>query len=362
MGEDAKLNMVLTELNDTSNLMTLPDVLAHASHLLGERFGRAAQSRSGLLNASTALTEAPELVRSKSSIVLNFDNLRKRQDELVDKVSAATGYQKDAVYLLLLHAKWDDDLLLQQLASDADSAWTAAGLVVAPCPQDAAQRRSAEVSLKPQLCAVCFAEEAVACLPCGHGLCTDDWPSFLKCNLESGTVSGANCLQLRCPGERCTLLVPPCIFKQFLVLDDFERYMRLWLLSFVNDNKKIVWCPAPGCELCIGYSERKSTVRCSCGHSFCFSCKNDAHAPAKCSDAKTWIDKNEKMKGARPCSIEGAKPCPNPDCKVLTHKESGCNYLHCTQCHVAWCWQCGDWGGGPSADQSHTTSTTATTP
>jgi len=46
--------------------------------------------------------------------------------------------------------------------------------------------------------------------------------------------------------------------------------------------------------------------------------------------------------------LTDSKPCPNPNCGVLSHKESGCHYLTCPHCKEHWCWQCGDWGGGPS--------------
>merc|ERR1712157_114348 len=88
---------------------------------------------------------------------------------------------------------------------------------------------------------------------------------------------------------------------------------------------------------------------CGCGHSFCFSCALGAHAPAKCSSARIWKDKQEKMKALAPSELFGdTKRCPNPKCGVASRKESGCHFLHCPQCKENWCWQCGDWGGGPS--------------
>jgi len=140
------------------------------------------------------------------------------------------------------------------------------------------------------------------------------------------------------------------VFERYLSPEDYARYAKLQVLSFANDNPRVVWCPASGCEFCVGYSRRRSTVTCRCGHRFCFSCRLGAHAPAKCSSTRAWTEKVEKMSGMERCAAasKDAKPCPNPGCGVLTHKESGCNYLLCTQCGEKWCWQCGDWGGGPS--------------
>eukprot|EP00421_Protoceratium_reticulatum_P016670 CAMPEP_0168381210 /NCGR_PEP_ID=MMETSP0228-20121227/12759_1 /TAXON_ID=133427 /ORGANISM="Protoceratium reticulatum, Strain CCCM 535 (=CCMP 1889)" /LENGTH=634 /DNA_ID=CAMNT_0008394301 /DNA_START=45 /DNA_END=1949 /DNA_ORIENTATION=- len=345
--EDARLNSVLMELSDLPRLRTLPQLLTTASSMFQTQLNRASESlvvvrsQSGVPDPSEPLPDM-ELSRSKSAVVLNFDKLQQVQQDLIRRVAAETCLDRCIVELVLLHLRWDEEALLEQIKVDANALLAAAGAAL-PATEQISEAG-------PGLCSVCFVDEAVGCLPCGHGLCEDDWHNFLKCNLESGTVTGENCLHLRCPGELCKLKVPSSRFQRFLQPSDFERYRRLQVLSFVNDNNKIVRCPADGCELCVAFSERKSTVRCSCGHVFCFSCKLDAHAPAKCSNARAWVAKRAEMSGlAQAKSAQGDnKPCPNPKCGIIAHKESGCHYLHCPHCKVNWCWQCGDWGGGGS--------------
>jgi len=340
--EDGPLNLLVTELNDTPHLRTLPQLLAHASQLLSNKVRRTTEA---LVRSSVCAEHGEshaQLTRRKSWTTLDFDGLRHMQNELIERVCIAAQVERHVAALLLLHAQWNEQVVLRRIGTDGDALRVAAGVQLDGGKAERCQG-------KPQLCSVCFADEAVECLPCGHGLCEDDWPRFLKCNLESGTVGGANCLQLRCPGERCPLIVSSSLFERFLEPCDYERYLNLRVLSFVNDNPNIVWCPASGCDFCVGFSQRKSTVQCRCGHRFCFSCKRGAHAPAKCSSAKSWLERLEKMSGLEGCQAAfGAKPCPNPDCTVLSNKESGCHYLLCPHCKEKWCWQCGDWGGGPS--------------
>eukprot|EP00927_Polykrikos_kofoidii_P074248 TRINITY_DN70234_c0_g1_i1.p1 TRINITY_DN70234_c0_g1~~TRINITY_DN70234_c0_g1_i1.p1 ORF type:complete len:644 (-),score=111.16 TRINITY_DN70234_c0_g1_i1:74-2005(-) len=347
--EDSGLYAALLELNDMPHLRSLPELLSQASKMLSGKIDRVRDA----LTLGRFTTEASsdhgsmvptvlELSRGQSALVLNFDDLSKKQDEIICKCSVRHGLSWSDAALLLLHAKWDDELLSRRLETDRHEIYAAAGVV---------PHTVGSVKHSPALCCVCFVDEAVSCLPCGHGLCADDWPGFLKCNLDSGTVSGKNCLRLRCPGDRCRLHVPPHVFEKFLEEADFVRYKKLWLLSFVNDNKRIVWCPGDGCELCVGFSRRQSSVTCECGHTFCFSCKLAAHAPVKCSNAKVWLERKEDISvsaSAESSKLSDNKKCPNPECGVIAHKVSGCMYLQCPTCEEAWCWQCGDWGGGPS--------------
>lgn len=384
--EDARLHSLLAELNDMRRLRTLPDFLTAASRLNGTHASNTAAClesqpielrrivRNDSIDSQEAL--APESANAAAVEVLDFHGLSRRQETIVLRISASSQLEPSVVELLLLHLEWDHELLLRRLLDgEHKKLLVAAG--AATCADESTATASARTAMqRSQLCSACFASDAVSCLPCGHGLCIEDWPSFLKCNLDSGTVSGENCLRLKCPGERCPLLVPSRVFREFLSPADFDRYRRLQVLSFVDESRKMAWCPADACELCVAWRDettrsasssssstagaagaagatrrrRQSTVRCDCGHSFCFDCRLVAHAPAQCSSARAWLAKAEETKGLSQCkTVEGDnKPCPNPECGVLAHKDSGCHYLSCSRCKEKWCWQCGDWGGGPS--------------
>eukprot|EP00929_Paragymnodinium_shiwhaense_P001126 TRINITY_DN10134_c0_g2_i1.p1 TRINITY_DN10134_c0_g2~~TRINITY_DN10134_c0_g2_i1.p1 ORF type:complete len:780 (-),score=186.97 TRINITY_DN10134_c0_g2_i1:181-2520(-) len=360
--EDSTVHSVLTVLNDMPRLRTVTELLDQAWKLLQDAF----QSRSekcavhiaAVAEAASGLEDTPCSKSSRGCVpphlrqghrfqtctMLDKQRLQRMQREAIERVCASTGTERSISILLLLHVKWDEEALAKQIEEQGLEAVLAeAGAAPA---QDA---EKVDTSTAATDCPVCFAEACDARLSCGHGLCGGCWRSFLKVNLDTGTVGGENCLKLKCPGERCSLFVPAWVCARYLDAADHARYEGLLALSLVNDSRDIARCVADGCENCVGAPEDVLTLTCSCGHVFCRRCKGDAHEPAKCSSAKLWADKRDAMAGVAQCKqASDNKPCPNPSCGVLTHREVGCNYLVCTHCKEKWCWQCGDWGGGPS--------------
>lgn len=98
-----------------------------------------------------------------------------------------------------------------------------------------------------------------------------------------------------------------------------------------------------------------------CAHRFCSLCSLDPHGPLTCAEFRTW---NNLLKDASSGMLQEwfsrfkdlfrlgndapARRCPNPHCNVMSQKVDGCLFLICPRCREFWCWNCGDWGGGPS--------------
>lgn len=65
---------------------------------------------------------------------------------------------------------------------------------------------------------------------------------------------------------------------------DSEKLDQYELRSYVEDNKRLTWCPAPNCEHAVECvkdlgPDEPLDVLCKCGSSFCFTCKEEAHRP-----------------------------------------------------------------------------------
>lgn len=99
------------------------------------------------------------------------------------------------------------------------------------------------------------------------------------------------------------------------------------------------WCPNRGCDKLIRISLLKDKeVTCSCGHTFCFSCGIEHHAPASCSMVKDWEAK-QIAQGSDAEWIAGyTKECPK--CNFVIHKDGGCQYITCINCSHRFCWIC----------------------
>jgi hypothetical protein len=74
-----------------------------------------------------------------------------------------------------------------------------------------------------------------------------------------------------------------------------EIYWKWLCKSYTNENKRLTWCPAPGCEYCVikkEYAVVIDPVECNCGRVFCLKCCNVGHLPTSCEDSQAWALKN----------------------------------------------------------------------
>ena len=93
------------------------------------------------------------------------------------------------------------------------------------------------------------------------------------------------------------------------------------------------------------------TVRCHCGLTFCFSCKQDDHVPALCDHMRDWAKKEKDDSETANWITANTKDCPK--CKSPIEKNGGCNHMTCRPaaggCGHEFCWLCfGDWRGHTS--------------
>ena len=136
--------------------------------------------------------------------------------------------------------------------------------------------------------------------------------------------------------------------------EDLNWYARFRVQSFVEDNPELAWCETPKCGMALRLvhnKEGKELAGCTgCGQKsaqqVCFSCKEEAHFPATCDEARWWTARNPNGNASKE-GVEfinflkhNTKPCPH--CKTPTEKNGGCMHMSCTKCGKHWCWQCGE--------------------
>ncbi|GFP80706.1 probable E3 ubiquitin-protein ligase ari7 [Phtheirospermum japonicum] len=163
--------------------------------------------------------------------------------------------------------------------------------------------------------------------------------SAILAYISTSINDGPGCLTLRCPDPSCGAAVGRYMIDKLASDQDKEKYHRYLLRSYVEDSRKIKWCPAPGCDSAVEYVVGSGSydVTCSCSYSFCWNCTEEAHRPVDCETVTKWILKNSAE------ILANSKPCPK--CKRPIEKNQGCMHMTCTPpCKFEFCWLClGAW-------------------
>lgn len=109
-----------------------------------------------------------------------------------------------------------------------------------------------------------------------------------------------------------------------------HRYKRLLNRAYVDDNPALRWCPGPDCQLAIEcHVPVKSldaivpSVKCDCGHAFCFGCGLTEHQPCICPLVKKWLQKCKDDSETANWISANTKECPK--CQSTIEKNGGCN-------------------------------------
>ncbi|KAK1661451.1 hypothetical protein QYE76_049610 [Lolium multiflorum] len=273
--------------------------------------------------------------------VLTEDAVRKIQEERIATVADLIQVPPAFAALVLRHCNWSSMVVQDRWFSDERRVREAVGLPSSGIP--VAVKRN----VVPLTCALCFDEYSpgqMRSAGCDHFYCRACWRGYLHAAVEDG----ARCLSLRCPDPSCSA---PVVRDLYDVADeeDRRRYDRFALRSYVEESKRMRWCPSPrGCPLAVEYldgEQCKETldVVCSCGHGFCILCAEEAHRPVTCGTVREWMAKNSSESETTNWVLANAKHCPK--CRRPIEKSSGCNHMTCSSpCRHEFCWLClGDW-------------------
>eukprot|EP00455_Lapot_gusevi_P043652 TRINITY_DN5339_c0_g1_i3.p1 TRINITY_DN5339_c0_g1~~TRINITY_DN5339_c0_g1_i3.p1 ORF type:complete len:585 (-),score=114.62 TRINITY_DN5339_c0_g1_i3:14-1768(-) len=280
------------------------------------------------------------LTRQRSYVTLDPEQIEQMQRTMIERISTRYRMTLSAAGILLRRCKWNEAEFVRLYESNPAELCAKGGVGHQQLDRVFAEPTDPELILT---CGICFDETEAKntfALACEHRFCVECWKNHLKCAIRSGGPSGASCLFLTCPGEKCSLIVGEEVFAHLLERPVFEKYLERLIKSFVDDNDAVTWCPSPRCNNAVAFSRRRKTVECGCGYRFCFECLETAHAPASCQQFVKWrdLDKGDQNLDTK-YLLTQTKPCPH--CGVRTQKNGGCMYMSCIRCSKAWCWQCG---------------------
>ena len=82
--------------------------------------------------------------------------------------------------------------------------------------------------------------------------------------------------------------MPTEVLEEVCSAEEVAKVRQFALRSYVEDSRKLTWCPAPGCEHAVectaDIGAEPLDVTCNCGSTFCFTCKEEAHRPVQLRD------------------------------------------------------------------------------
>ncbi|CAI9787161.1 unnamed protein product [Fraxinus pennsylvanica] len=273
--------------------------------------------------------------RSQNYTILSEADIRQLQEENIAKISTVLSIPRDDASILLRHYNWSVNKVNDEWFANEENVRKAVGLLENPIPLPDA---------KELTCGICFESyphDRMSAAACGHAFCVMCWQGYISAAINDGP----GCLMLRCPDPSCGAAVCQDMVNKLASEDDKDRYNRYFLRSFVENNRKTKWCPAPGCDHAVDFivGGESYDVTCHCSYSFCWNCAEEAHRPVDCGTVSTWILKNSAESENMNWILANSKPCPK--CKRPIEKNQGCMHITCTPpCKFEFCWLClGAW-------------------
>lgn len=270
--------------------------------------------------------------------VLDRVKLEQMQAEALEPVTSVLGCSSSTARLLLMHFRWDSDLLFGAVAERGMEYIYRLARVISNTDETPAQpsgNATADVT-----CGTCFcdvAPEEATAMECGHAFCNDCWQQHCRIQISEGRSR-----QLACMAAGCGAICDESKVKKLIAdaPDLLQRYSNSLLDSYVDDNKRVKWCPSvPHCGRAVQVdSEPHCEPTCECGHQFCFACCQAPHTPCSCEIWRRWLEKTSGESENKTWMTANTKPCPK--CQWPVEKSSGCNHVTC-RCGQHFCWLCG---------------------
>nr|XP_046214794.1 cullin-9-like isoform X2 [Oncorhynchus gorbuscha] len=270
---------------------------------------------------------------------MNQEEVRQLMQRTVQQVSGTLTLDLDRAEHLLVHCKWNMDVLIQRYTDDPDSLVMAAGLKgwnPQPPPSPVSS------------CPVCLISqtgeaEPVPTLCCMHYCCRSCWQEYLTARIEQNLVMNCNCPITDCRAQPTSQF----FFNILTNKDTIAKYENALLRGYVECCSNLTWCTNPlGCDQILCRENIGSMGTCSkCCWSSCFSCNfPEAHYPASCSHMSQWIDDGGYYEGmtmeaqSKHLAKLISKRCPS--CQAQIEKNEGCLHMTCAKCNHGFCWRC----------------------
>eukprot|EP01117_Protostelium_nocturnum_P019066 TRINITY_DN814_c0_g1_i1.p1 TRINITY_DN814_c0_g1~~TRINITY_DN814_c0_g1_i1.p1 ORF type:complete len:619 (-),score=209.61 TRINITY_DN814_c0_g1_i1:131-1897(-) len=272
----------------------------------------------------------------KDFACLSPEEIIEQQQKEISFISELFSLPSFTAAALLRHFAWKREVLIARFLESPEKTKEAAGVSQSDTYVDDS---FVAVPLQGiEECFICgdeYPPEECFALGCGHRFCNDCWKQYLTMKINEGEAS-----KIRCPYRGCNVIIDEMGVKKIVSEESYQKYLGFLTRSFVEHSQgRVKWCTQPNCGNAITADMITGTVvRCSCGHSFCFTCHRDSHAPISCEQVKDWEKKCKDDSETTHWKTVNTKECPK--CDTPVEKNGGCNHMTCRQCFYEWCWIC----------------------
>uniref|UniRef100_A0A8D2L9J3 Cullin 7 n=1 Tax=Varanus komodoensis TaxID=61221 RepID=A0A8D2L9J3_VARKO len=269
---------------------------------------------------------------------MNQEEVGALMTQTVERVSDTLSVTADIAQHLLIHCKWNVDVLIQRYTEDPELLLFSSGLQV---------RNPQPPSSPVTHCPVCVNPLSQADNPpvlcCMHYCCKSCWNEYLTTRIEQNLILNCTCPISDCPAQPTTDFIRSIISSKEVI----AKYEKALLRGYVECCSNLTWCTNPqGCDQILCKEGLGCGEACSkCSWISCFNCNfPEAHYPASCSHMSQWMDDGGFYEGM---TVEAqskhlakliSKRCPS--CQAQIEKNEGCLHMTCAKCNHGFCWRC----------------------
>ena len=280
-----------------------------------------------------------DLTNEKNFQIVHLNEISNLRENLISKCCESTALTRDEAILVLIQYKWNIDRIDDDWFNDVDENRQKFGIDLDKPSK--LKLLKLNVNNYSNICLVCesnLEESDNFSLKCGHNLCNFCWTEFIKSKIDDIFC----CVYSTCPQQGCNIKIPESVFLKFMTKDYKEKYDKIVLKNFTENNTDIRWCPSD-CGCCVSSEEHSNKeITCDCKYVFCFSCLREGHKPCFCEMMAAWEKKNNSEGENVKWLLVNTKKCPS--CHRHIEKNQGCNHMTCRKevggCGYEFCWIC----------------------
>lgn len=197
----------------------------------------------------------------------------------------------------------------------------------------------------PNFCTLGTSEalSSTALSECQHYFCDGCWEAHLKTQISKNTT------KIMCPEYKCDCPVDT-VTMMSLIPSWYNKYVSRSIDKAFEMSPQWKRCPSDHCHLVVkatipsGKKKEAFPVACCCGALWCFECRQQAHWPIACEEARKFYEAtclywdSIHVKSNELISSVFVRKCPQ--CHYPIEKHLGCNFMYCVLCHTSFCWDC----------------------